>query len=223
MKRLFLLFCLIPALLLCSCTQKQPTENRQDKDPQGTPGQDIIDEGKAIAELIDFELLSGIASEVVIAYSKGNFEDVEKYMLYSFDEQLAILFPGQTAPYEYEGYTFQSKEALADAVRSHLISGENPDFTVTVTNTDLLLYPGDYQYGFLGFDDDPIELDHFGQPVKNLRMAASIVTSFTIDNGEESSGTIYVNFILVGDEWKVFSPTICGYFLRLYQPTTPTN
>ena len=167
--------------------------------------------------------MGGIASEVVIAYGSGKFEDVEKYMLYSFEEQVDMLFKDQTTPYQYEGYTFDSKDAIKEAVRSQLISGENPDFAITVTKTDMLLYPGEYQYGSFGFDDDPIELEYFGHPVSDLKMAASMVVSFTIENGEEASGSMYVNFLLVGDEWKVFSPTVMGYFLRLYQPSTPAN
>ena len=210
MKRLFLLFCLIPALLICGCHAA----------PEAEPATEPTEPDPLLRADLE-EYLGGIATEVITAFAYGKFEDVEHYMLYSFDEQLAMLFPGQTAPYEYEGHTFATKEDLADAVRSQLISGEEPDFTITVTKTDILLYPGDYQYGFFSFDDDPIELEHFGQPVENLKMAASIVVSFTINNGEESSGTMYVDFLLVDGQWKVFSPMVCGYFLRLYAPATP--
>jgi len=205
MKRLFLLFCLLPSLLLCGCISV-PAADSQATEPDPLFRPDLE------------EYLGGIATEVVTAFAYGRFEDVEHYMLYSFDRQLEMLFPGQSAPYEYEGHTFDSKEALADAVRSHLISGDNPDFAITVTGTTILLYPGDYQYGFFGFDDDPIELDHFGNHIDDLRMPASIVVSFTIEGGEGSTGSMYVDFLLVGDEWKVFSPTVCGYFLQLHTP-----
>ena len=216
MKRLFLLLLLIPALLLCSCTPAPVAEDAP-KETQPTESTDPL----LRPDLEKY--LGGIAAEVVIAYGSGQFEDVEKYMLYSFEEQVDMLFKDQTAPYQYEGYTFDSKDAIKEAVRSQLISSENPDFAIHVTKTDILLYPGDYQYGSFGFDDDPIELDYFGQPVDDLVMAATIAVSFTIDNGEESSGTMYVDFLLVGDEWKVFSPTVMGHFLRLYQPTSPAN
>lgn len=215
MKRVFLVLCLIPALLLCSCGAEKEVINIKENRP--------TEETDPLLRPDLEEHLGGIASEVVVAYGSGKFEDVEQYMLYSFDEQVDMLFKDQTAPYQYEGHTFETKDAIKEAVRSQLISGENSDFTITVTKTDMLLYPGDYQYGSFGFDDDPIELEFFGYPVSDLKMAASMVVSFTIENGEEASGSMYVNFLLVGDEWKVFSPSVMGFFLQLYKPVANTH
>ena len=211
MKRLFLLFYLIPALLICGCQTPHAAE----------PATEATEPDPLLRADLE-EYLGGIATEVITAFAYGRFEEVEHYMLYSFDEQLAKIFPGQTAPYEYEGHTFATKEALADEVRSQLISGEEPDFTITVTKTDILLYPGEgYKYGYFWFEDNSIEQDYLGQKAENLRIAASIVVSFTIDNAEEATGSMYVNFLLIGDQWKVYSPTVGGYFLRLYAPATP--
>ena len=211
MKRLFLLFCLVPALLICGCNTA----------PKAEPATEPTEPDPLLRADLE-EYLGGIATEVITAFAYGKFEDVEHYMLYSFDEQLAMLFPGQTAPYEYEGHTFATKEDLADAVRSQLISGEEPDFTITVTKTDIMLYTSETDgYPYIYFDGDLPEYNYIGRNVENFVCPATIVVSFTINNGEESSGTMDVHFVAIGDQWKVYSPTVCGYFRRLYAPATP--
>jgi len=206
MKRLFLLLLLIPALLFCSCNNQTelqttaPTESEQ------------VDETK---------LLEDLATEVALAFAYGKFEDVEKYMLFSHKQQSSMLFEKALPPYEYEGYTFESDEAVVESVRSQLISSENPEFTVTITNAKV-------EY----IDTEAGGIANFDVPERNLTLlpgthldgpTAKVIVSFTIDNGEESEGTMDVCFAMMNGEWKVYSPSVSGYFLRLYQSSAPAD
>ena len=206
MKRLFLLLLLIPALLLCSC-------NKQTELQTTAPTESVqVDETK---------LLEDMAKEVALAFAYGKFEDVEKYMLFSLKQQSSMLFEKALPPYEYEGYTFESDEAVVESVRSQLISSENQEFTVTITDAKL-----DY------IDTNAGSIANFDVPEQNLILlpgthldgpTAKVIVSFTIDNGEETEGTMDVCFAMMDGEWKVYSPSVAGYFLRLYQPTSPAN
>ena len=194
MKRLFLLFCLIPALLLCGCGQS--AEAPKDESQQ----------------------LTDMAKEVAVAYCYGKFADVESYLLFNHQEQMEMLFPGQEAPYTFESNRFTSQEAVLDAVRSHLISGENPEFTVTVTDAVLEMHTD--VTGVSAFDS-PEELRL--KPVREIPQdapAATVTVTLSLENGEEQEGEMQVCFLQIDDQWKVYSPTPAGYFMKLYDPAS---
>ena len=202
LKRLFLLFCLIPALLLCSCG-KQAEQTAAPTEPEQ------VDETKQLEDM---------ATEVALAYGYGKFEDVEKYMLYSYDEQIAMLFPDQSAPYHYEDRSFDSKEAVLNSIRTHLIASEEPAFTITVTGTQLELYTDATDASCFGPSSESLLLDP--SSIK-AEQAGTVTVSMTLADGEESAGEMQVHFLKIDGQWKVYSPSVAGYFMQLYQASTP--
>jgi hypothetical protein len=197
MKRLFLLLCLIPALLLCSCGQT--AEAPKDESQQ----------------------LTDMAKDVALAYCHGKFKDVESYLLFNHKEQLEMLFPGQETPYTFENYQFASDAAVLDGVRSHLISAENPEFTVTVIDAVLEMHTdatGIAAFGYLKENDL--------KPLREIPQdapAATVTVTLSLDNGEEKEGQLQVCFLQIDGQWKVYSPSPAGYFLSLYQTNNFTH
>lgn len=198
MKRFFLLICLIPALLLCSCDGAATT------DPTAAPAPEKIDEP---------QLLLTMAKEATMAYGHGDFEDVEAYMLYTTDEQMTLLFPGQTAPYQYGEKTFASAQEVMDQVRSALPQ----DISLTITDTQLELFP------------DPINAPDFMKMTESAlidvaalgaEMAAKATVTVDVVGGETPTNTIEVYFVRIDGHWKICSPTVAGYFLQLYATNT---
>ena len=200
MKRLILLFCLIPALLLCSCASAPGAE---------TQGTEPVDEP---------QLLLNMAREVVLAYGYGNFEDVEKYMIFTHQEQMAMLFQNQSAPYSYNGHTFVSQEAVLNQLRSHLIASDEPSFTITITGSELELHAD--ANGPAAFGEQPEGDLQLPAGTDLTAHAATVTVYISLENGEESTGEMKVHFLKIDDQWKVYSPTVAGYFLQLYRPSS---
>ncbi len=199
----FLLFCLIPALLLCGCQKKAAT-------PQTTAPAAVEPQ-----EVDEIQLLQSMAKEVALAYAYGNFSDVQDYMLFTPEEQTQQLFPGQSAPYQYSSYTFASWDALEESIRSLMIAGENPSFSATVINTTLEMFPVPVESP--DFMKIP-EASLYDMETLATGQGAMVTVTMAIDGGEEPTGTIDVFFLHVEGQWKVCSPTVSGYFAALYYP-----
>ena len=203
MKRIFLLVCLIPALLLCSCGKDQAAATTQ------TTTAPAAEE----APINEVEMLKTISAEVAIAYAYGNFSDVQDRMLFSPEQQTQMLFPDQSAPYQYGPYSFASWDAVEESVRGMLVSNENADFSATITNQVVEIFPAPSQ--------DPefmkmAETRLFDVDAQVATKGAKVTVTLAIDGGEEPSGTIEVYFLCVDSWWQVCSPSVSGYFIQLY-------
>lgn len=203
MKRLFILI-LSFSILLCGCGF---TARQHAKAP--------LREAPAVDET---QLLADIASEVALAMGYGKFEDVEKYMLWDHATQMALLFPGQSAPYAYGGFTFADQAAVLDAVRAELISSEEPEFRVIVTDAVVQFHPDGTAPGCFGdIPEQAFPLDAIA-----YQRSATVTVSLALENGEETGGTMKIHFVWVDGQWKVYSPTVGAFFLALYKPASHT-
>lgn len=217
MKKIIVLFLILSMLIFSvSCGKTDTTSNDKNANDASATTDSATGNGNATEVPENEEELIEMAKQVVLALAYGKADEADINTLYSNEEQWDLLFPDSEGPQTYYGYTFENMDDLSNKVMSLLISAETENFNITVTDASVSFYSdGNYADIFAKIpESELVNIDDL-----NIEKAAKVILSLSIVDGEEDTSSMDVYFVKIDGKWKVFSPTVAGFFLEAFTPT----